>query len=94
MDLVSTTAESSDTVTGLIVSVDNIHKPGSTSKQREAEAVATSPLQSYTFKEGKLTEGGVTLSSVAKSEEGAVERLGNLLYNLENLRKRDGDADE
>lgn len=44
-----------------------------------------------------LVEGGVAFARVEDGEEGQVAetaRLGNLLYGLENLRKREGDGGE
>lgn len=76
-----------------MVSIDTVHKPGSTTEQREDKTEVLKSLLSYKFDEGKLVEDGPAFSVA----EGAVDisaaaHLGNLLYNLENLRKREGDG--
>ncbi|KAL2064822.1 hypothetical protein VTL71DRAFT_3962 [Oculimacula yallundae] len=82
---------------GILVSIDTVHTPGSTSEVRTESIETIQALESYVFQEGKLVSGGVTFVSAAglgEVEAGAVGRLGNLLYGLENLRKREGDGDE
>merc|ERR1712093_189905 len=81
----------------LLVSIDTIHKAGSTSELRTDSTESLSALQTFEFQDGMLVEGGVAFARVEDGEEGQVAetaRLGNLLYGLENLRKREGDGGE
>ncbi|KAH7364496.1 guanine-N(7)--methyltransferase subunit trm82 [Rhexocercosporidium sp. MPI-PUGE-AT-0058] len=81
----------------LIVSVDTIHSPGSTSETRSNTTDSFASLQSFEFRDGKLLGGGVAFARGEVGEEEEVSdlrRLGNLLYGLENLRKREGDGGE
>jgi tRNA (guanine-N(7)-)-methyltransferase subunit TRM82 len=90
----------SDTSNRLLVSIDSIHKPGSTTEKREDADGNLNPLQSYQFQEGKLILDGTFQLATADPDEGeasgsvASGRLTNLLYSLENLRKREGEAQE
>ena len=53
------------------------------------------PLQAFTFEHQQLVSARPFEVVVQQGEvEGAFERLGSLLYSLENLRKRDGDGRE
>ncbi|EKD17319.1 WD repeat domain-containing protein [Drepanopeziza brunnea f. sp. 'multigermtubi' MB_m1] len=96
LGLIITSGEQSDATAGLVVSIDTIHKAGSTSEHRESKTDLQSSLQSYKFQEGMLVEGGVAFSPAddVEGESGPPDRLGGLLYNLENLRKREGDNEE
>jgi tRNA (guanine-N(7)-)-methyltransferase subunit TRM82 len=78
----SAASDQSDTSTQLVVSVDTFHKPGSTTEEWKDADKDTYPLQSYKFQEGDA------------SGSGGSGRLTNLLYSLENLRKREGEAQE
>lgn len=82
---------------GLIISIDTIHVPGSTSKLRTDSTETLKALQSFEFQDGQLVEGGVAFARSEGADEkdaGVLGRLGNLLYGLENLRKREGDGGE
>ena len=84
----------------LLVSIDTIHKPGSTTEEREDTGKDLNPIQSYKFQEGKLVQDDTfqldtaVLDHAEMSGNGVSGRLTNLLYNLENLRKREGEAQE
>ncbi|KAG4432211.1 hypothetical protein IFR05_012310 [Cadophora sp. M221] len=81
----------------LIVSIDTIHSPGSTNELRSNTADRFNCLNSFEFQDGMLVGGGVVFTEgevESDGEVGAVGRLGNLLYGLENLRKREGDGGE
>jgi tRNA (guanine-N(7)-)-methyltransferase subunit TRM82 len=86
--------------TQLIVSVDTFHKPGSTTEEWKDADKDTYPLQRYKFQVGKLIQEGVFQVPTLVRDEGdasgsdASGRLTNLLYSLENLRKREGEAQE
>ncbi|KAK2626640.1 hypothetical protein QTJ16_003815 [Diplocarpon rosae] len=93
--LVGTTVDASDATAGLIVSVDNIHKSGSTSDLRENMTDFSSSLLAYKFQDRSLVEDGPNFSQFTDvGDGGAAGRLGNLLYSLENLRKREGQFNE
>ncbi|CZT47976.1 related to tRNA (guanine-N(7)-)-methyltransferase subunit trm82 [Rhynchosporium secalis] len=78
---------------GLVVSVDTIHKEGSISELRNENPEDLTCLQSYKFEKEQLVPNGVAFAKGEESKETeAVGKLGNLLYGLENLRKREGDA--
>lgn len=83
----------STTDSGLVVSVDSIHKPISTTERRVETEDAVEPLHLYKFHGRELVAGAV-FSVAARDEEPNSARLTNLLYNLEKLRKRDGEAKE
>ena len=54
------------------------------------------PLQAFAFENQRLVPA-TPFEVVDQQEErpdGALARLGNLLYGMENLRKRDGDGKE
>ena len=84
----------------LVVSIDTTHKPGSTTEEREDASQNLNPFQSYIFQNGKMVQDGTFQLAIAKQDEGeangsgAPGRLTNLLYSLENLRKREGDMRE
>lgn len=93
-------SDQSDSSTQLIVSVDTFHKPGSTTEEWKDADKNTYPLQRYKFQDGKLIQEGVFQVPTPVRDEGdasgsgASGRLTNLLYSLENLRKREGEAQE
>ncbi len=82
------------------MSIDTFHKPGSTTEEREEAGTILNPLHSYKFKEGKLVQNESFQPAIAAQEDGeastsgASGRLTNLLYSLENLRKREGEGQE
>lgn len=84
----------------LIVSIDTFHKPSSTIEERDDADHSQNPLQLYIFREGKLTKETASQIMMVNQDEGtgssndASGRLANLLYGLENLRKREGDTQE
>ncbi|TVY49927.1 tRNA (guanine-N(7)-)-methyltransferase non-catalytic subunit trm82 [Lachnellula cervina] len=79
--------------TRVLISVDSTHKPGSTTELSDSAEGSISPLQAFVFEDGKLAQDSFALSVVGGDDvsEGAVGGLRNLLYSLENLRKRDGE---
>lgn len=95
--------------TTILISIDTIHRSGSpansTSKpgrreereRREDGDVVDSVLR-FGFDGERFGEGTVLVRAPemvdVESEKGAVGRLENLLYGLENLRKRDGEAED
>ncbi|CAL3964108.1 unnamed protein product [Diplocarpon coronariae] len=93
--LVGTTADASGATAGLIVSIDNIHKSGSTSDLRENTTEVSSSLLAYKFQDGSFAENGSIFSRFSDvSRDGVAGRLSSLLYSLENLRKREGEVNE
>lgn len=88
-------ADEAQADSGFLVSMDTVYKPGSTTEPRGDAQGLLHSLQSYKLEDGKVVEGGVVFPMVgegAVGQTGADDRLGNLLYNLENLRKREGDG--
>ncbi|KUJ22247.1 uncharacterized protein LY89DRAFT_714084 [Mollisia scopiformis] len=83
----------------VIVSVDMVHQPGSTVERRLGSATEQSLLAIQLCDSG-LVSGGVTFREPVEedkslsSSDDTTGRLGNLLYNLENLRKRDGEGQD
>ena len=75
------------------VSVDTVHKPGSTTERRPEIEEDVAPLWSYEFQGHELL-AGFPFKLANENEESQSVRLTNLLYGLENLRKRDGEAKE
>ncbi|KAF4625905.1 hypothetical protein G7Y89_g12261 [Cudoniella acicularis] len=85
----------------LIVSIDNVFKPGSTSEVRTLGDETATPLLSFHFGNGLWVPETVFEKSIAKDIENRqagnvnIVALKNLLYGIENLRKRDNeDRDE
>jgi tRNA (guanine-N(7)-)-methyltransferase subunit TRM82 len=84
----------------LFVSIDTIHKPGSITEKRDDAVGKSNPLQSYHFHDRELVRDVAFEVAIPDQTEeeasggGTIGRLTNLLYNLENLRKREGDAQE
>lgn len=87
--------------TSLVVSIDTIHTPGSTTERRESTSAVVRPFQVFDWQKsaGQLVEngsfefaaGGEGEQGINVSEGGS---LGNLLYTLEGLRKREGEDKE
>lgn len=81
-----------DSANGLVFSIDTIHKPGSTTERREPGTELDS-LRGFVFSGQDLVPSSAKFESVKHDVEDT-GRLTNLLYGLENLRKRDGDGRE
>jgi tRNA (guanine-N(7)-)-methyltransferase subunit TRM82 len=86
----------------MIVSVDTAHFPGSTWELNNKEDLIN-PLQTFQFQNGRLMEEPDLVIALNEDEAGGTGegasadvrgQLSNLLYNIENLRKRDGDGQE
>lgn len=77
----------------ILVSVDGIHKAGSTTELRNNVEKPISPFQAFSFANGVLNRDSFSIDASKESEvtEGVMGGLRNLLYSLENLRKRDGE---
>lgn len=85
----------SDNRSSLIVSVDNIHALGSTTEKKTPDSTTTKPLHFYEFQGRHLkfvSAFGLVDEEEEFGNEASLGNLRNLLYSLENLRKRDGDA--
>ncbi|CAG8961030.1 hypothetical protein HYFRA_00002570 [Hymenoscyphus fraxineus] len=82
-----------DTASSVIVSVDYINKPGTTAEPREKDDQFINPLQHLILSDGVLTLGDELPSraEALKDEKHNSAKLKNLLYGLENLRKRAGE---
>lgn len=69
-------------------------------RERRSDADVVDPVLQFDFDGAKFGGGKAFVKAAdmlmvdAGSEKGAVGRLGNLLYGLENLRKREGDGTE
>lgn len=82
-----------------MVSVDTIHKAGSTTEHRVEGEQTIAPLVLFKFDNNGLTQSSLKFASSSENDDvpdgkETIGRLPNLLYNLENLRKRDGGAQE
>jgi tRNA (guanine-N(7)-)-methyltransferase subunit TRM82 len=77
----------------IVVSVDSITKPGSTTERRTDTEEAVEPLRLYRF-EGHQLVAASTFEMAGADDEGTSVKPMNFLYNLDNLRKRDGEAKE
>lgn len=78
----------------LVVSLDYIHKPASTSQLRSHVDITVQPLQTYRMEDSKWVAGVLqfesgfyegTLTKDFHAE--ALSGISNLLYTLKNLRK-------
>ena len=80
---------------GLFLSVDTVHKLASTTQTKDAATENVTPLHKFIFERRKLVPSAIKFE-VAKSDDGMKDagRLTNLLYSLENLRKRDDGREE
>lgn len=79
------------------MSVDWFHKPGSTTERRDEKNTTIRSLLFYEFHDRHLTRKSLieTLDHRGEYVDGnGTGRLSNLLYNLENLRKRDGGEED
>jgi tRNA (guanine-N(7)-)-methyltransferase subunit TRM82 len=82
-----------DSLSGnLIVSIDTIHTPGSTTELRNNEN-AVQALQTFQFKESAWGTSNLTFDTpdADATQKEAYGTLSGVLYNLENLRKRGGE---
>ncbi|KAF4309594.1 hypothetical protein GTA08_BOTSDO02534 [Botryosphaeria dothidea] len=91
---------------GLIISVDNIHVPGSTSNVRSEEVAEKTTRLFWTEGHADGKEAIVEVSAMSgksqleranqldTAETGSNEGLGELLYGIANLRKRGGLGDD
>jgi tRNA (guanine-N(7)-)-methyltransferase subunit TRM82 len=84
-------AKSSET--SIVVSVDNVHNPTSTTERRPDTGEDVEPLLLYKF-QGHHLGAASTFKLGDGHEEIQSTKLTNLLYGLENLRKRDGEPKE
>ncbi|RDL34641.1 uncharacterized protein BP5553_07769 [Venustampulla echinocandica] len=81
----------------MLVSIDDIYEPGSATQLRPVGDNITNPLQAFVFENGVwVTDEGFKMALVKDDEalagrDGNNSRLQNLLYSIENLRKRDGE---
>ncbi|TAQ89808.1 hypothetical protein B7494_g1896 [Chlorociboria aeruginascens] len=79
----------------VVVSVDSFHRPGSTAERRDDSEEVIKPLLSFQFQDRMLVEQNLfdleRNGDVIKhySTQVTVANLPSLLYNLENLRKKD-----
>lgn len=81
-------------VSHVLVSIDNIHKPGSIQEPRDDKGGLPPRLQKFAVTDHGLVESPLVFGPL-QDEVTVVgiemdDCLTNLLYNLENLRKRDG----
>jgi hypothetical protein len=79
----------------VVLSIDFIHQSGSTTKRRGDAAEEVNPLYAFALQGQDLVSSSVTFEvNLADNKMKDTERLTNLFYNLESLRKRDGDGRE
>ncbi|KAF8863476.1 hypothetical protein BDZ45DRAFT_738447 [Acephala macrosclerotiorum] len=84
----------------IIVSIDTIHQPGSITKLRSETSEAEKRLMIFHHWDVGLVPSDAAYKGPAEEDENLVQsgekigRLSNLLYSLENLRKRDGDGQD
>lgn len=79
--------------TSIVISVDNVHKPSSTIERRQETSEFVEPLLSFKFQGQKLV-AAATFKLGDGHEQIQSTKLSNLLYGLDNLRKRDGEVKE
>jgi tRNA (guanine-N(7)-)-methyltransferase subunit TRM82 len=93
---VPTNVESAEPAPGIIVSIDTIHKPGSTIERRCSTDDSINPLQCFVSQGCGLAQGQrfEPPDQMDVSENSSTGRLTNLLYNLENLRKSSAGTQE
>jgi tRNA (guanine-N(7)-)-methyltransferase subunit TRM82 len=86
-------------VNDLVVSIDTVHRLGST-KELRSEAAKTKRLLGIQLQDNGLVGGdGMFIEPVDEAvyvshQSDSTGKLNYLLYNLENLRKRDGDGQD
>ncbi|QSZ29918.1 hypothetical protein DSL72_004436 [Monilinia vaccinii-corymbosi] len=75
----------------LIISIDNVHEPGSTTTVKAINSPTSAPLQFFKYENGQFTTvepaGFVSQDSEGFLEEEKKSKLGALLYNIGSLRK-------
>ena len=77
------------------MAVDTIHKLASTRQMKDAGTESFAPLHKFLFENRQLVPSAIKFEAAQTNDEMKdVGRLTNLLYNLENLRKRDDGRDE
>ena len=74
-----------------MLSIDTIHKLGSRTEQRGPTTESIRPLWHFMFQGWGLVPSTIEFETVI-DEVRDIGRSTDLLYGLENLRKRDGDA--
>ena len=79
----------------VVLSIDFIHQPGSTTKRRQDAAEDVQAMYAFAI-HGQDLVSSSAMFEVSKADEEVkdIGQLANLFYNLENLRKRDGDGRE
>ena len=91
------------TTNRIIVSVDTAHYPGSTWELNNKTEDLINPLQTFQFQNGRLMEEPELVMALNEDEATGTGEVANadvcgqlsdLLYNIENLRKRDGEGQE
>lgn len=91
---VAVDTSSEDGITRLILSIDTIHIPGTTTKLRENTDVVY-PLQRFSYTNGSwnsdLNFQVMERYETDLEDKNGLNRLKEILYNLESLRKREGD---
>jgi tRNA (guanine-N(7)-)-methyltransferase subunit TRM82 len=85
--------------TEVIASVDKIHKPGSTTEQRENANAPEDVIQVLEFEGGNLVQSNKVFAVLTQGDSipeynTSAGKFTNLLYNIENLRKREGDGQD
>jgi hypothetical protein len=78
---------------GLVVSIDNIHKPASITERREASEEKVAPLHKFVVESRTLIPANLVFR-IAEDEVKERGQLTNLFYNLEQLRKREDGKEE
>ena len=88
--------EAPNTVRGLIVSIDTIHKPGSMIERRCSTDDSINPLQCFVPQQCDFVPREIfeLPDQTDVTENGTGGRFTNLLYNLENLRKSSAGTQE
>ncbi|KAL3418976.1 WD repeat domain-containing protein [Phlyctema vagabunda] len=74
----------------ILVSIDTIHKPGSTTVCRDATEPAPDPLVQFALSGDALTRCTTSFAVPRHTGKEQSSQWTSLLYNIENFRKRDG----
>lgn len=92
------TSDLSSTSSNLFVSIDHIHELGSKSDIRKFNALALSPLYKVSLKCGHLVGSPVAIKTPVNDNKEDMnlitDKLSDLLYNVENLRKGGDESSE
>ena len=75
---------------GLVVSLDTVHAPGSTSEVRREEPLPVMPLEAFELGDRKVATSALRFKPQEASGTDAA-KWSSLLYSLGNLRKRAGE---